>query len=158
MLYTPGAPEAIFSGYSMSFGELRAFALSLDPGYAQHLKTNPDRDSYLADVGRYIGWRMRLPEDTRKTVPTIKFVESTTEAPGAPARRYFFATRWVPVVDSSNVEDYALAARETEEDRVKRDEFVALIRKEANGHEVDITRLRFETMKYTHPVYDYTNY
>ncbi|KAK7012860.1 hypothetical protein R3P38DRAFT_3279500 [Favolaschia claudopus] len=171
--------DAIFSGYSMSHEDLRDFTLALDPAYEKYLEKHPDRVSWLAYVSQYLAWRDSLGADIRKSVPTIKSICSQVSQlllvltsvsniditalpanaePDAPAsRRYFFSTRWIPAPDNVTIKDYPEAARETEEDRVKRDQLIALI-KQDTGYSVATERLLFETTKYTHPFYDVFTY
>jgi hypothetical protein len=65
----------------------------------------------------------------------------------------FFPTRWVPADDDSSKEDYPAMAQETNVDKSRRDELIALIR-ERNDFSVDETRLQFDSIEYKHPYHD----
>ncbi|KAJ7716433.1 hypothetical protein B0H16DRAFT_1741243 [Mycena metata] len=61
--------------------------------------------------------------------------------------KLFFPTRWVPADDDFSKEDYPAMAQETNVDKSRREELIALIR-ERNGVSVDEMRLQFDSVQY----------
>lgn len=67
--------------------------------------------------------------------------------------KFFFSTRWVPAADNSSTGDYPEMTQQTDVDRSRRDELIALIQRR-HDFSLDQTRLRFESIEYKHPSRD----
>ncbi|KAJ7031514.1 hypothetical protein C8F04DRAFT_1110493, partial [Mycena alexandri] len=152
-------PErAIFSGYSMSYEYFQKLVVALSPDFAALLQRRPLGLPYIIYVCQYANWRDCLSEEDSKKVPMLKMVHNGSD-PGSnddeacKNLKLFFPTRWVPADDHSSKKDYPAMAQETEVDKSRRDELIALIR-ERNGFSVDETRLQFDSIEYKHPYHD----
>jgi hypothetical protein len=164
--------NAIFSGYSMSSGYFQKLASALHSDFAAWVKDNPQ--PFIGYVGEYDWWRRALPEDDFAKAPLLKGISTSantlppTDCPSvlhSPTRknsedvadtRLFFSTRRVPADDDSSKENYPAMAQETDIDRKRRDELVALIQ-QRTGFSVDKNLLRFESVQDVHPFHDPLN-
>ncbi|KAJ7503965.1 hypothetical protein B0H11DRAFT_1983194 [Mycena galericulata] len=146
--------NAIFSGYSMGYEYFQQLVLALRPGLAACLQhgTQP----FIIYVCEYDSWRRALPEEDYEKAPLLKVFHGPNrknENEADANSKFFFWTRWVPVADDSPKEDYPDMAQETDIDRSRRDELIALIQLR-NDFSVDKTRLQFESVKHVHPFHD----
>ncbi|KAJ7056245.1 hypothetical protein C8F01DRAFT_1157237 [Mycena amicta] len=151
---------AIYSGYSMSSEYFKELVLGFSRNRADR---GPLPD--IIYVGRYDSWRRRLPDDDHDKAPLL-IVVATNEAEAKKQLREHFSTENVPASKrtapdrdksvkmffSTRWEDYPEMAQETELDRARRDELIALI-KRRNQFSVDPARLHFEPIEYRHPAY-----
>ncbi|KAJ7717871.1 hypothetical protein B0H16DRAFT_1475852 [Mycena metata] len=162
-------PErAIFSGYSMSYEYFQKLVVALSPDFAALLQRRPLGLPYIIYICQYDNWRNRLSEEDSKKVPLLKRRCFARKAPkhvlhqqlptlkrrgGSQDLELFFPTRWIPADDDSSKEDYPAMAQETNVDKSRRDELIALIR-ERNDFSVDEARLEFDSIEYKHPYHD----
>ncbi|KAJ7903556.1 hypothetical protein B0H14DRAFT_2665382, partial [Mycena olivaceomarginata] len=148
--------NAIFSGYSMSSGYFQKLASALHSDFTAWVKDNPQ--PFIGYVGEYDWWRRALPEDDFAKAPLLKVFHSPTRknSEDVADTRLFFSTRRVPADDDSSKENYPAMVQETDIDRKRRDELVALIQ-QRTGFSVDKNLLRFESVQDVHPFHDPLN-
>ncbi|KAJ6573323.1 hypothetical protein B0H10DRAFT_1964102 [Mycena sp. CBHHK59/15] len=157
--------NAIFSGYSMRPEYFRKLASALRP----HLAARRTTQLFMQYVGDYDCWRRDLPEEDHAKAPLLK---GTTDGSNTfPTNRLilsvlddsnwedtqdtklFFLTRWVPADEDSSKPDYPAMELESDIDRNRRDELIALIQRRS-GFSVDKNLLQFECIQDVHPYHD----
>ncbi|KAF9479663.1 hypothetical protein BDN70DRAFT_921093 [Pholiota conissans] len=145
--------DAFFSGYSIKYEYFQKLVVALTPGYVQ--KTG-QQSYYLMYVLEYDRWRRDLPENERDNVPLLKVFHGPNrmnENVADANSKFFFWTRWAPAPDGSSAEAHPQMRQETNIDRIRREELIALI-KRRSGFSVDKARLQFECVKHRHPSHD----
>ncbi|KAJ7633757.1 hypothetical protein B0H17DRAFT_1339701 [Mycena rosella] len=140
--------NAIFSGYSMRPEYFRKLASALRP----HLAARRTTQLFMQYVGDYDCWRRDLPEEDHAKAPLLKVLDDS-DWEDTKDTKLFFSTRWVPADVDSSKPDFTAMELESDIDRNRRDELIALIQRRS-GFSVDKNLLQFECIQDVHPFHD----